>query len=94
MPNMRIEEVDSLILYLTDLRAARASYRDFPGWPILIEDEIVVLGDGSGRIVLHAMTVATMSAAFSRLDQKQELRPSGFPCPFQMPGRPGLSSRA
>jgi catechol 2,3-dioxygenase-like lactoylglutathione lyase family enzyme len=54
MTNMRIEGFDSLILYVRDLRAARAFYCDFLGWPILLEDEIiVVLGDASGRIVLH-----------------------------------------
>ena len=51
---MRIEAFDSLILYVSDLRAARAFYGDFLGWPILFEDDIiVVLGDASGRIVLH-----------------------------------------
>ena len=51
---MRIEGFDSLILYVRDLTAARAFYGDFLGWPILLEDDIiVVLGDASGRIVLH-----------------------------------------
>jgi catechol 2,3-dioxygenase-like lactoylglutathione lyase family enzyme len=54
MPNMRLEGFDSLILYVTDLKAGRAFYHDFLGWPILLEDDIiVVLGDASGRIVLH-----------------------------------------
>jgi catechol 2,3-dioxygenase-like lactoylglutathione lyase family enzyme len=51
---MRVGGFDSLILYVSDLRAARAFYGDFLGWPILFEDDIiVVLGDASGRIVLH-----------------------------------------
>jgi catechol 2,3-dioxygenase-like lactoylglutathione lyase family enzyme len=51
---MRIEGLDSLILYVSDLRAARTFYGDFLGWPVLFEDEvIVVVGDGSGRVILH-----------------------------------------
>jgi catechol 2,3-dioxygenase-like lactoylglutathione lyase family enzyme len=51
---MQIEGLDSLILYVADLKAARAFYADFLGWPVLFQDEvIVVVGDRSGRIVLH-----------------------------------------
>jgi catechol 2,3-dioxygenase-like lactoylglutathione lyase family enzyme len=45
---------ESLILYVTDLKEARAFYCDFLGWPLLFEDDIiVVIGDARGRIVLH-----------------------------------------
>ena len=51
---MQIEGFDSLILYVADLKAARAFYADFLGWHVGFQDEIiVVVGDRSGRIVLH-----------------------------------------
>lgn len=51
---MRVEGFESLILYVSDLTEARAFYADFLGRPVVFEDEIiVVVGDRSGRAVLH-----------------------------------------
>ena len=51
---MRTEGLESLILYVHDLAAARAFYADFVGLPVVFEDEIiVVLGAPGGRLVLH-----------------------------------------
>lgn len=51
---MRTEGLESLILFVSELAAARAFYVDGLGLPVLFEDEIaVVLGGPSGRVVLH-----------------------------------------
>ena len=51
---MRAEHLESLILYVADLTEARAFYVETLELPVLFEDEIiVVVGDQSGRVVLH-----------------------------------------
>lgn len=51
---MRIEEPESILLYVSDLDAAKRFYVDLLGLPIIFEDGIVVvLKTGSGRVVLH-----------------------------------------
>ena len=51
---MRTDNLESLILYVSDLAASRAFYADALGLPVLSEDElIVVVGGTPGRIVLH-----------------------------------------
>jgi len=51
---MRVEHLESLILFVSDLAAAKAFYADTLGLPVLFEDQIVaVVGGGSGRVVLH-----------------------------------------
>ncbi|MGO9080972.1 MAG: VOC family protein [Streptosporangiaceae bacterium] len=51
---MRAENLESLILFVSDLAQARVFYVEMLGLPVLFEDEIiVVVGDSSGRVVLH-----------------------------------------
>jgi catechol 2,3-dioxygenase-like lactoylglutathione lyase family enzyme len=51
---MRIGELESILLFVSDLDAAKRFYIDLLGLPILFEDGIVVvLKTGSGRVVLH-----------------------------------------
>jgi len=51
---MRVEQLESLILFVSDLAAAKAFYAGALGLPVLFEDEIiVVVGGQSGRVVLH-----------------------------------------
>ena len=51
---MRAGHLESLILFVSDLAQARVFYADVLGLPVLFEDEIiVVVGDQSGRVVLH-----------------------------------------
>jgi catechol 2,3-dioxygenase-like lactoylglutathione lyase family enzyme len=51
---MRVEELESPILYVSDLAAAKAFYAGALGLPVRYEDEhIVVAGGPSGRVVLH-----------------------------------------
>ena len=51
---MRVEHLESLILFVSDLAAARAFYADALGLPVLFEDQIIaVVGGESGRVVLH-----------------------------------------
>ncbi len=51
---MRVEHVESLILFVSDLAAAKAFYAGALGMPVLFEDEIIVVAGGqSGRVVLH-----------------------------------------
>lgn len=51
---MRAEHVESLILFVSDLAAAKAFYVGALGMPVLFEDEIIVVAGGeSGRVVLH-----------------------------------------
>jgi lactoylglutathione lyase len=46
--------LESVILFVSDLSAARAFYVDTLGLPLLFEDEIVVVvGDQGGRVVLR-----------------------------------------
>jgi catechol 2,3-dioxygenase-like lactoylglutathione lyase family enzyme len=51
---MRVGHLESLILYVSDLAAAKAFYTGALGLPVLFEDQIIaVVGGESGRIVLH-----------------------------------------
>jgi catechol 2,3-dioxygenase-like lactoylglutathione lyase family enzyme len=51
---MKAERLESLILFVADLAAARSFYVEGLGLPVLFEDEIiVVVGDPDGRVVLH-----------------------------------------
>lgn len=45
---------ESLILFVPDLEASRASYVEGLGLPVMFEDDIiVVVGGPTGRVVLH-----------------------------------------
>ena len=51
---MRVEHLESLILFVSDLAAARAFYVGALGMPVVFEDEIIVVaGAQSGCVVLH-----------------------------------------
>ena len=51
---MRVEQLESLILFVSDLVAAKAFYTGALGLPVLFEDQIIaVVGGESGRVVLH-----------------------------------------
>jgi catechol 2,3-dioxygenase-like lactoylglutathione lyase family enzyme len=51
---MRIGELESILLFVSDLDAAKKFYVDLLGLPIIFEDGIVVVvKTGSGRVVLH-----------------------------------------
>jgi catechol 2,3-dioxygenase-like lactoylglutathione lyase family enzyme len=51
---VRVEAFESLILYVSSLDEAKRFYAGLLGLPLLFEDEvIVVVGDDTGRIVLH-----------------------------------------
>ena len=51
---MHIGELESILLFVSDLDAAKRFYVDLLGLPIIFEDGIVVvLKTGSGRVVLH-----------------------------------------
>lgn len=51
---MRIEELESILLFVSDLERCKSFYADLLGLPIIFEDGIVVvLKAGSGRVVLH-----------------------------------------
>ena len=51
---MRVGHLESLILFVSDLAAAKAFYVGALGLPVLFEDQIIaVVGGESGRIVLH-----------------------------------------
>ena len=51
---MRVEHLESLILFVSDLAAAKAFYVGALGMPVLFEDEIIVVAGGqSGCVVLH-----------------------------------------
>jgi catechol 2,3-dioxygenase-like lactoylglutathione lyase family enzyme len=51
---MRVAHLESVILFVSDLAAARAFYVGALGLPVLFEDEIiVVVGGQNGRVVLH-----------------------------------------
>jgi catechol 2,3-dioxygenase-like lactoylglutathione lyase family enzyme len=51
---MKAERLESLILFVADLAAARSFYVEGLGLPVLFEDQIVVVvGDPGGRVVLH-----------------------------------------
>jgi catechol 2,3-dioxygenase-like lactoylglutathione lyase family enzyme len=51
---MHIEELESVLLFVSDLAAAKEFYFGLLGLPIVFEDGIVVvLKAGQGRLVLH-----------------------------------------
>jgi len=51
---MRVGQLESLVLFVSDLAAAKAFYVGALGMPVLFEDEIIVVAGGqSGRVVLH-----------------------------------------
>ena len=51
---MHVGHLESLILFVSDLAAAKAFYADALGLPVLFEDQIIaVVGGESGRVVLH-----------------------------------------
>ena len=51
---MRVEQLESLILFVSDVAAAKAFYVGALGMPVLFEDEVIVVAGGqSGRVVLH-----------------------------------------
>jgi catechol 2,3-dioxygenase-like lactoylglutathione lyase family enzyme len=51
---MHIGELESILLFVSDLEDAKRFYVDLLGLPIIFEDGIaVVLATGSGRVVLH-----------------------------------------
>ena len=51
---MRVEHLENLILFVSDLVAAKAFYAGALGLPVLFEDQIIaVVGGESGRVVLH-----------------------------------------
>ena len=51
---MRIGELESVLLFVSDLAAAKTFYVDLLGLSIIFEDGIVVvLRTGTGRVVLH-----------------------------------------
>jgi catechol 2,3-dioxygenase-like lactoylglutathione lyase family enzyme len=51
---MRVDGLESLILFVSDLATAKAFYAGALGLPVLFEDEIiVVVGGQNGRVVLH-----------------------------------------
>jgi catechol 2,3-dioxygenase-like lactoylglutathione lyase family enzyme len=51
---MRVKHLESLILFVSDLAAAKAFYVGALGLPVLFEDQIIaVVGGESGRVVLH-----------------------------------------
>jgi catechol 2,3-dioxygenase-like lactoylglutathione lyase family enzyme len=51
---MQIGELESVILFVSDLNASKQFYVDLLGLSIVFEDNIViVLKTGSGRVILH-----------------------------------------
>lgn len=51
---MRVGHLESLILFVSDLVAAKAFYAGALGLPVLFEDQVIaVVGGESGRVVLH-----------------------------------------
>jgi catechol 2,3-dioxygenase-like lactoylglutathione lyase family enzyme len=51
---MKVDGLDSLILYVGSLDEAKAFYVGTLGLPVLFEDDIIaVVGAPSGRVVLH-----------------------------------------
>ena len=51
---MRVGHLESLILFVSDLAAAKAFYAGALGLPVLFEDQIIaVVGGESGRVALH-----------------------------------------
>ena len=51
---MNVGELESILLFVSNLTAARSFSVNLLGLPIIFEDEIVVvLKAGSGRVVLH-----------------------------------------
>ena len=73
---MRVKHLESLILFVSDLAAAKAFYVGALGLPVLFEDQIIaVVGGESGRVVLHrneaagAAVVAPPTVTVTGLDQ-------------------------
>jgi catechol 2,3-dioxygenase-like lactoylglutathione lyase family enzyme len=51
---VHIGELESVLLFVSDLDASKRFYIDLLGLPIVFDDSIVVvLKTGSGRVVLH-----------------------------------------
>ncbi len=51
---VKVSGVESLVLYVADVPAARSFYGDFLGLPRAFEDDIVTVFDaGTTRVVLH-----------------------------------------
>jgi catechol 2,3-dioxygenase-like lactoylglutathione lyase family enzyme len=51
---VQVERFESVILFVSDLAAAKAFYVGALGMPLLFEDEIIVVAGGqAGRVVLH-----------------------------------------
>ena len=51
---MHVGELESILLFVSDLNRAKSFYVNLLGLPIIFEDGIVVvLRAGSGRVVLH-----------------------------------------
>jgi catechol 2,3-dioxygenase-like lactoylglutathione lyase family enzyme len=52
---LNVGELESILLFVSDLDAAKKFYVDLLGLPTIFEDDIVVVlkGGGSGRVVLH-----------------------------------------
>jgi catechol 2,3-dioxygenase-like lactoylglutathione lyase family enzyme len=51
---MNVGELESVLLFVSDLNAAKSFYADLLGLPIIFDDGIVaVLRTGPGRLVLH-----------------------------------------
>lgn len=51
---MKVDDYDSLILFVGDLGESKAFYTEILGLPLRFEDEVVVvIGGPSGRLVLH-----------------------------------------
>jgi hypothetical protein len=77
-----------VILYASDLGEARAFYHDLLGLPVVFEDEIVVVvGNGSRRIVLHRKDQDMMSAASCPQARSRARSRSGSPCRTRMRGK-------
>ena len=72
---MRIGELESLLLFVSDLDAAKRFYVDLLGLPIIFEDGIVVvLKTGSGRVVLHRNDKGHDDPeAFHRIEEYQHM---------------------
>ena len=51
--SVRTEGLESVILFVADLPKARAFSVDALGLRVLFEDEIIVVGGPTGRVVLH-----------------------------------------
>ena len=76
---MKVDDYDSLILYVGNLSQAKAFYVDMLGLPVRFEDEIIiVVGGPSGQIVLHRNDRDTTSEGSFRRGQLRGLLPSAL----------------